>query len=69
MTAPTHRLAKRLAAALLCLMSAAAIADDQDNKPNQQMQAVLDALGKLGGKPIQSLPPGLARLQPSAADG
>jgi acetyl esterase/lipase len=33
------------------------------------MQAVLDAIAALGPKPIESLPPVKARLQPSAADG
>ena len=33
-----------------------------------QMQSVLDALGKLGGKPIESLDPVEARQQPTPAD-
>ncbi len=37
-------------------------------KPNEQMQAVLDQLQKLGGKPIESLTPEEARKQPSPAD-
>lgn len=37
-------------------------------KPNDQMQAVLDKLASLGGKPITSLSPKEARMQPSPAD-
>ena len=37
-------------------------------KPAQDMQAVLDALARLGGKPIETLAPAEARRQPSAAD-
>lgn len=37
-------------------------------KPNAQMQAVLDKLGTLNGKPIESLSPGESRKQPSPAD-
>ena len=37
-------------------------------KPNAQMQAVLDKLGSLGGKPIESLSAEEARKQPSPAD-
>ncbi len=36
--------------------------------PNPQMKAVLDELAGLGGKPIETLLPAEARLQPSAAD-
>ncbi len=36
--------------------------------PNTQMQAVLDKLATLGGKPIASLTPGDARKQPTPAD-
>ena len=35
---------------------------------NTQMQAVLDQLAKLGGKPVESLTPEEARKQPSPAD-
>ena len=37
-------------------------------KATKDMQAVLDALGALGGKPIDTLPPTAARTQPSPAD-
>ena len=37
-------------------------------KADAQMQAVLDQLAKLGGKPIESLTPAEARKQPSPAD-
>ena len=36
--------------------------------PNPQMQAVLDAMKSLGGKPIEDLLPAEARTQPTAAD-
>ena len=35
---------------------------------NREMQAVLDELGTLGGKPIETLSPEEARKQPSPAD-
>jgi acetyl esterase/lipase len=41
----------------------------QPAKASEDMQAVLDALAALGGKPIESLIPADARSQPSAADG
>ena len=37
-------------------------------QPNPQMKAVLDKLGTLGGKPIETLTPEEARKQPSPAD-
>lgn len=37
-------------------------------KADPQMQAVLDKLGTLGGKPIESLTPAEARKQPTPAD-
>ena len=37
-------------------------------KPDKQMKAVLDELGKLGGKPIEGLSAEEARQQPSPAD-
>ena len=37
-------------------------------KANKQMQAVLDELGTLGGKPIDTLTPQEARQQPTPAD-
>lgn len=41
----------------------------QPDKASSDMQTVLDALAALGGKPIETLMPAQARLQPSAADG
>lgn len=41
----------------------------QPPKAAADMQMVLDALASLGGKPIETLTPAEARLQPSAADG
>src|SRR2546421_4153880 len=43
-------------------------ADQDAAAPNPQMKAVLTSLEKLNPKPIESLPPVLARLQPSMAD-
>ncbi|MFD0740385.1 alpha/beta hydrolase [Lysobacter koreensis] len=37
-------------------------------KPDMEMQAVLDQLAKLGGKPIETLTPEEARKQPTPAD-
>lgn len=37
-------------------------------RPDAQMQAVLDELGSLGGKPIETLTPDEARKQPTPAD-
>ena len=60
---------------LATLMSATAVAcgslaaqSTTPAKPNSQMQAVLDKLGTLGGKPIESLSAEDARKQPSPAD-
>ena len=41
----------------------------QPPKAAPDMQSVLDALASLGGKPIETLTPAEARMQPSAADG
>ena len=41
----------------------------QPPKAAPDMQKVLDALAGLGGKPIETLTPAQARMQPSAADG
>ena len=41
----------------------------QPAKAAPDMQAVLNALASLGGKPIETLTPAEARVQPSAADG
>lgn len=41
----------------------------QPPKASPDMQMVLDALAGLGGKPIETLTPAEARMQPSAADG
>ena len=40
---------------------------DGPPKPDDQMKAVLDQLGSMGGKPIESLTPAEARLQPTPA--
>ena len=37
-------------------------------RANPEMQRVLDALDRLGGKPIETLEPEIARLQPTPAD-
>ncbi len=41
---------------------------DQPAKPDGPMQKVLDELGSLGGKPIETLSPQEARLQPTPTD-
>ena len=41
----------------------------QPAKPAPDMQAVLDAMQALGAKPIETLTPVKARIQPTAADG
>ncbi|HEX3808385.1 MAG TPA: alpha/beta hydrolase [Rhizomicrobium sp.] len=41
---------------------------DETGKPSSDMQAVLDALAALGGKPIETLSPEEARKQPTPAD-
>lgn len=38
------------------------------SQPDPPMQSVLDALGSLGGKPIETLPPAEGRQQPTPAD-
>jgi acetyl esterase/lipase len=42
--------------------------DARQAKPDVQMQAVLDQLAALGGKPIETLTPAEARKQPTPAD-
>ena len=54
------------AAALLCCSVQAAPATPAKAEPH--MQKVLDALGSLGGKPIETLTPQEARMQPTPAD-
>lgn len=56
-----------LAAGLLC---GAAMAKDADKpqKAEPAMQKVIDTLGTLGGKPIETLTPEEARKQPTPAD-
>lgn len=45
-----------------------AVAATSESKANKEMQAVLDELATLGGKPIETLSPEEARKQPSPAD-
>jgi len=47
---------------------AAASQTTESGKPDADMQAVLDKLASLGGKPIETLSPTDARLQPTPAD-
>jgi acetyl esterase/lipase len=47
---------------------AATVQTTQAGKPDADMQAVLDKLASLGGKPIEALSPTEARTQPSPAD-
>lgn len=63
-----HRHAIKVLAGVL-LVATATNAQQVAAKPNAQMQTVLDAQGKLSPKAIESLPPVLARAQPSATDG
>ena len=61
----------RAAAVAFCASATAAIAagpTTQHAQPNPQMAAVLEQLGQMGGKPIQSLSAPQARLQPTPAD-
>jgi acetyl esterase len=52
-----------------CIAGAAiAHAADKPNKPDPDMQAVLDALASLNGKPVETLSPQEARKQPTPAD-
>lgn len=59
---------------ILCLLAVFAtstsllLAAEPQARPNRDMQAVLDQLGALGGKPIEQLTPQEARQQPSPAD-
>ena len=48
--------------------SALAAKPTKPAKPDPQMQAVLDKLGTLGGKPIETLTAEEARKQPSPAE-
>ena len=59
-----------MAVAALGVVCGAAVAKDADKpqKPEPHMQKVLDALGSLGGKPIDTLTPEQARTQPTPAD-
>ncbi len=54
--------------AALAASTSMLIAEPGPSKPNKQMQAVLDQLQELGGKPIESLTPVEARKQPTPAD-
>lgn len=47
----------------------APITATQPARPAADMQAVLDAMKTLGAKPIETLTPAKARIQPTAADG
>ena len=47
---------------------AAVTAKETLGKPDSQMQAVLDKLSELGGKPLETLTPAEARKQPGPAD-
>ena len=65
-----------LAAAICITLSSAALAADAEMNPVTgtkynaagDMQAVLTALAGLGGKPIETLTPSQARMQPTVAD-
>ena len=61
-----------VAASLLLGTGSAVVAADapvgMSAKPDPQMQAVLDQLKKLGAKPVETLTPQQARVQPTPAD-
>lgn len=56
-------------AGMLIASSAFALDSAEPPKAEPRMQTVLDALAKLGGKPVETLSPQEARKQPTAADG
>lgn len=57
-----------IAAVVLFGAAVQASADDKAPKAEPAMQKVLDALGSLGGKPLETLTPQEARKQPTPAD-
>lgn len=57
-----------LTLAILGAATALGLAAEYPPKPNNQMQAVLDQLAALGGKPIEQLTPEEARRQPTPGD-
>ena len=59
-----------VAVAAVALVCGAAYAQDagKPQQPGPEMKKVLDALGTLGGKPIETLTPEQARMQPTPAD-
>jgi acetyl esterase len=59
-----------LAAAVCLSMAAGAALPQQASRPlpDPAMRPVLDALASLGGKPVETLTPDQARLQPTSAD-
>ncbi len=57
-----------LTPATLVASASLLVAAHRPSPANPQMQAVLDQLAKLGGKPVESLTPEEARQQPSPAD-
>ena len=57
-----------VAAAVMTTGSAFAADATKAPKAEPHMQKVLDALGSLGGKPIETLSPAEARMQPTPAD-
>lgn len=57
-----------LGISVLLNVPSVALAAESPAKPVPAMQKVLDALGSLGGKPIETLTPAEARMQPTPAD-
>ena len=57
-----------LTLAAVVATSSLGLAAQQPPKANREMQAVLDQLGALGGKPIETLTPKEARQQPTPAE-
>lgn len=56
------------AAVIAAAAASSLISNQPAAQPDPQMQAVLDELGRLGGKPIETLTPMEARKQPTPAD-
>lgn len=63
-----HHLCLLVVCAVALTATTFTLAAETTGSPNAQMQAVLEALQKLQPKPIETLPPVLARRQPSVAD-
>lgn len=61
-------LVRNALASVLMFVAVTMMIEATQVKPDPQMQAVLDQLAALGGKPIETLPAAEARRQPTPAD-